>query len=108
MEGILVGECLLECERGTCAKRYKLYNKFSRTGPFPVALAFDILSSGGGHCACPNGYTGLHSKVAVRACGPGKHCYNGATCTYNGRSRDVCNGNAAHTNDVSYAGAGCE
>ena len=100
--------CSLDCDRGVCAKGFKSYDNLIGTGPFPAALAFDIISSSGEHCVCPDGWTGLKCEIPVNRCGPKKYCYNGSSCAYDDAGAPVCDCNSAHTDDVSYAGVSCE
>ncbi|KAL9189747.1 hypothetical protein ACHAXT_009422 [Thalassiosira profunda] len=101
-------DCRLDCERGVCAKGFKSYDDLVGTGPFPAKLVFDIISSGGEHCVCPDGYTGLRCEIEVDKCGDAKYCYNGATCSYDRSGNPVCDCNSAHTDETSFAGLGCE
>lgn len=101
-------DCRLKCDRGVCAKGFKSYDNLIGTGPFPAALAFDIISSGGEHCVCPDGLTGLRCEIPVQRCGAKTYCYNGSTCAYDERGQPMCDCNSAHTDDMSYAGLSCE
>jgi hypothetical protein len=101
-------DCQLHCDRGTCAKGFKSYDDLVNSGAYPAQLAFDVITSGGEHCVCPDGYTGLRCEIRVAECGHSKFCYNGATCTYDDDGDPVCDCNAAHTDYVSYAGSSCE
>ena len=100
-------DCRLECDNGTCAKGFKSYDELIGAGAFPAKLAFDIISSGGEHCVCPEGWTGLKCEIPVKKCST-KYCYNGASCTSDESGIPICDCNSAHTDDVSYAGMSCE
>ena len=101
-------ECHLECEHGTCAKGFKTYNNLIGTGFFPAQLAYDVISTSGEHCVCPDGYTGLTCEIAVQSCGSDKNCYNGSTCIYDENGDPLCDCNSAHTDELSFAGTSCE
>lgn len=101
-------ECELECQHGTCAKGFKTYDNLIGTGPFPAKLAYDVISTNGEHCVCPDGYTGLTCEIAVQSCGADKYCYNGSTCIFDENGDPLCDCNSAHTSEVSFAGTNCE
>lgn len=102
-------DCRLQCDRGTCAKGFKAYDDLVGSGsPYPAQLSFDVITSSGEHCVCPDGYTGLRCEIQVTKCGSSKYCYNGSTCAYDDDGNAMCDCSAAHTDDVSYTGAGCE
>ncbi|KAL7534181.1 hypothetical protein ACHAWF_004744 [Thalassiosira exigua] len=102
-------DCRLKCDRGVCAKGLKSYDNLIGSGPFPAALARDIVSTEGEHCVCPDGWTGLSCEIPVEKCGSTKkYCYNGSTCVYDGYGKSMCDCNSANTDEVSYAGISCE
>ena len=109
--------CDLTCHaNATCVRGFADFSNHSKhPNGQPFYFLNETLSPNGYHCACPEGFTGLHCGREYISClASDHHCYNGGSCIPGsrdqfGNEQEFCDcGDAIDKEGIKHVGKYCE